>query len=231
MTAVAAGVGRKARGAVRSPAAWHTAGAGPVRPQALADGAGVRVGARGTYFGRQRAAEPGGRNPGGGGGIVASSGVMSGEMSSTRQGAWSMTKRVAGPRLRGPSGSRSPSRARTRTSMPSAADTTSRSIRPRRAWSVAGRPRRVCASASSSLTACSEISRSASGGAGAGGWRPSRPRRAALASVSGSVLATCSSVISASLGQKLGGLGDGGLPSVLDDPDERAHIALVGLES
>ena len=122
-------------------------------------------------------------------------------MSSTRQGAWSITNRVAGARLRGPSRSRSPSRARTRTSTCSAAATTSRSTRPRRARSVAGRRSRVRASARSSLAACSEISRSVSGVAGGGGCRPSSPRRAARATASGSVLVTCSSVISASPGR------------------------------
>ena len=109
------------------------------------------------------------RPGGGGGGMVLSSGAMSGQMSSTRQGAWSMTKRVAGPRLRGPRRSRSPSRARMRMSIPQ------RRRRPRvrlarvGTWRVAGRPSRACASVSSSWAACSEIVRSSVGlGVGVG---------------------------------------------------------------
>ena len=109
--------------------------------------------------------------------------------------------------------------------MPSAAATTSRSIRPRRDSSVAGRPSRACASVEQLVGGLfGDRLAAARGVAGAGGCRPSSPRRAARATVSGSVLATCSSVISASPGRNCGGLGDRGLPGVLDDPDERAHV-------
>ena len=151
-------------------------------------------------------------------------GATSGQISSTRQGAWSRTKRAAGPRLRGPSRSRSPSRARTRMSMPSAAATTSRSTRPRRASSVAGRPSRAWASASSAWAACSEMACSGSGAAGGGAWRPSRPRRAAAGDGFGLGARNVQQRDLGVAGQQRVGLGDGGLPGVLDDPDERAHI-------
>lgn len=59
---------------------------------------------------------------GGGGGMVAMPGADSGHTSRAGQGAWSTMKRLAGPRLRGPRGLRSPSRARTSRLAPWEAD-------------------------------------------------------------------------------------------------------------
>jgi hypothetical protein len=112
---------------------------------------------------------------GGGGGMVAMSGAGSGQMSRTGQGAWSTTKRLAGPRLRGPRWVRSPSRARMSSSAPSAAAMTSRSMRPDRSSCVHGRARRwAAASRSCAAEAAPRCSRRVPGSRS--GWpRPSSP--------------------------------------------------------
>ena len=95
---------------------------------------------------------------GGGGGRVESRGGSSGQISSTRQGAWSRMNRVVRPMLRGPSRVWSPSRARI--SMPALAQaaTTSRSGRPHRACRPVGRPRRACAASRRACWAASRLS-------------------------------------------------------------------------
>src|SRR6266704_1380839 len=80
---------------------------------------------------------------GGGGGMDSTPGAWSGQTSRTGQGAWSTTKRVAGPRLAGPRRERSPSRAATSRSASWAAWTTTRSTRPLLAWRRAARPSRA----------------------------------------------------------------------------------------
>ena len=63
--------------------------------------------------GRSSAVDPAASGHHGGGGIVSIPGGLSGQTSSTAQGAWSTTNRVAEPKLCGPRREWSPSRAAT----------------------------------------------------------------------------------------------------------------------
>ena len=115
-----------------------------------------------------RGGQCGGGPPGGGGGIVVISGAVSGQISSTRQGAWSTTKRAVG---RGCAARAARGRRRGRgRGCPCFGGGHDFAFDPSAALECGGRPSRVCASASSSSAAWSEIARrGGAGGRGAAG--------------------------------------------------------------
>ena len=162
-----------------------------------------------------------------GGGIESTCGGASAHTSSTRHGAWSTTKRAAGPEA-----VRAQSRvvavAREHEDVhpvggrhhlaldaPAAALHARRRARSARA-----------ASASSASAASSEIARSGAGAPWAAAGRR-RPSSAVARSLGQRLDVAGSDVQQRHLGvggQERGGLGDRRLPGVLHDPDERAHL-------
>ena len=156
--------------------------------------------------------------------LQSTGGGASGHTSSTRHGAWSTTKRAAGPRLRGPSREWSPSRASTSRSVPSAAADDLALDAPAARLERGVAPEALARVGEQRLRGLVGDARAAARRRrAAAGRRPSSPRRAPPATrldVAGRDVQQRDLGVG---GQQRGGLGDRGLPRVLDDPDQRAH--------